>query len=206
MKPYVVIDQYWQWVNIPVRPLQMIEGAGRTCYKSEHKITSESAQKFVSMILKRGHESVIEHMSASVLFVTNRGVTHELVRHRIAAYSQESTRYVNYKNRGMIFIKPVWWDKASEKSKDIWAKSAQQDVINYEDLLYEGWRPEEARDVLPNCLKTEIVTTFNLRQWRHVFKQRCSKAAHPQMRALMRDCLKGFQKYIPILFDDIEVD
>lgn len=202
------IEQYWEWCQKPVMPLEMIEMAGRTCYKSEDQITKESAEKFVRMILKRGHESVIEHMSASVRFVTNRGVTHELVRHRLCAFSQESTRYVNYGGDDIEFILPVWAPDPDDVQDfhpiEIWQDAMIEAEKNYKDLLEHGWRPEQAREVLPNSLKTEIVTTANLREWRHIFRLRTSNAAHPQMRALMRSCLAGFQEAVPVLFDDIK--
>lgn len=203
-----IIEQSWEWVQKPEIPLEIIELAGRTCYKSEDKITSDSAKKFVEMILKRGHHSVIEHVSASVKFITNRGVTHELVRHRLAAYSQESTRYVNYSGE-IEFIRPIWFPtaklilKSVIEAEDEWKGAMEDAEISYNRLIKFGWRPEQAREVLPNSLKTEIVMTANLREWRHVFRLRTSKAVHPQIRALMKSCLKGFQKEIPILFDDI---
>ena len=212
-----LIEQSWMWIQKPVLPLNIIELAGRTCYKSEDNITNNSSQKFVEMILKSGHESVIEHVSASVKFITNRGVTHELVRHRLCAYSQESTRYVNYGGSDIEFIKPVWSNlKCSYYYDDPDADPhyptiADVDFISaccycedsYNDLLAQGWTPQQAREVLPNALKTEIVMTANLREWRHVFNLRTSKKAHPQIRKLMIDCLRGFKKEIPVLFDNI---
>jgi thymidylate synthase (FAD) len=198
-----VIEQSWNWMQVPSMPLENIETAGRTCYKSEDKISEGSAEKFIQNILERGHESVIEHVSASVKFITNRGVTHELVRHRLCSFSQESTRYVNYQNKPMEFIKPIWWDKWSVIEKDLWLTSMENAENSYLALLIAGSIPQQAREVLPNSLKTEIITTANLREWRHIFKLRCSPGAHPQMRALMISCLMGFKKEIPILFDDI---
>lgn len=203
-----VIEQKWEWTQKPIMPLETIEMAGRTCYKSEKKITPESAEKFVRMIIKRGHESVIEHMSASVRFITNRGVTHEMVRHRLCAFSQESTRYVNYGGSEMQFVKPVWWKDnpltIADKTAQVgWKEAMEASEDYYNRLVGAGWRPEQAREVLPNSLKTEIVTTANLREWRHIFKLRTSKAAHPQMRDLMQSCLVGFQAAIPVLFEDI---
>ena len=197
-----IIDQSWEWVQKPELPLELIEGAGRTCYKSEEKITEGSAKKFVKRILKSGHESVIEHVSASVRFITNRGLTHELVRHRLCAFSQESTRYVRY-DGNMEFIKPVWFDSSTSEQKYLFENACSQAESYYLQLLEQKWRPEQAREVLPNALKTEIVVSCNLREWRHIFKLRTSKAAHPQIRALMQDCLVGFKEAIPVLFDDI---
>jgi thymidylate synthase (FAD) len=205
-----IINQSWSWIQKPTLPLEIIEKAGRTCYKSEDKITNESSKKFVQMILKRGHESVIEHISASVKFITNRGVTHELVRHRLCAFSQESTRYVNYGGEDIEFIKPIWAPDVNHPGFgpfdpiEIWEEAMLDTEISYNRLLKNGWRPEQAREVLPNSLKTEIVVTANLREWRHIMKLRTSKAAHPQIRALMIDCLEnGFKKEFPVLFEDI---
>jgi len=200
-----IIDQSWQWLQKPVNPLELIERAGRTCYKSEHRMAPGSAEKFVKMLVELGHEAVIEHVHASVLFITNRGVTHELVRHRMASYAQESTRYVRY-NGEMEFIKPVWWHDAnySEEQKDNWSKAMQLSEDLYLKALALGDKPEQARELLPNSLKTEIVITANLREWRHIFKLRCSNKAHPQIRMLMLDCLQGFIQEIPIVFDDLK--
>ena len=198
-----IINQSWEIIQKPDYPLQIIEKAGRTCYKSENKITEGSAEKFVKMILKSGHDSVVEHVLISVRFITNRGVTHELVRHRLCAFSQESTRYVKYDNN-MEFIKPVWWDKWTKEQQDLWTKQMISAEEGYLKLLQTGARAEEAREILPNSLKTEIVTSANVREWRHIFKLRCVMAAHPQMRQLMISCLKGFQKEFPILFDDLK--
>ena len=198
-----MIDQSWEWMQKPpANTMQIIEKAGRTCYKSEDKITEDSAQKFVEMILKSGHHSVIEHVTASIKLITNRGVTHELVRHRIAAYSQESTRYVRY-DGNMEFIKHVWWDQWSKLQQNIFINSCQDDEITYCTLLENGSMPEQAREVLPNALKTEIVMSCNLREWMHVFNLRCSKKAHPQIRELMKSVLRGFYEEMPVLFRDL---
>lgn len=197
-----IIDQSWEWLQKPVNPLTTIEKAGRTCYKSEDKIDSGSAEKFIKMIVSRGHETVIEHVSASIRIITNRGVTHELVRHRLSSFSQESTRYVRY-DGNMEFIKPVWFDEWSEDEQKMWKKSIQESEDAYIYLLKKGSRAEQAREVLPNSLKTEIVMSSNLREWRHVFNLRCSKAAHPQIKELMLDCLKSFHAEIPVVFDDL---
>ena len=183
----------------------MIERAGRTAYKSEDRITDDSADKFIQDIVKRGHESVLEHVSISVRFVTDRGVTHELVRHRLCAYTQESTRYCNYGGKDMLFIEPVFWKDDDVKSLR-WTICLLECEDSYNYLIANGATPQEARTVLPNSLKTEIVCTANIREWRHILKLRTSKAAHPQMRALMLPLLKEFQEYLPVLFRDIEVE
>ncbi len=186
--------------------LSHIEKAGRICYKSEDKITAGSAESFVKRIIKSGHHSVIEHANISVRFICDRGVTHELVRHRLAAYSQESTRYANYSEdkfgNEITVIRPYFWKDDSEKFA-IWKQAMEQAEKAYMELLSMGARPEEARSVLPNSLKTEIVMTCNLREWRHVIKLRCSKAAHPQIREIMRPLLSDFYKALPAVFEDL---
>lgn len=195
--------------------LRLIERIGRVCYKSEDKITEDSHLKFVETILKKGHESVIEHASATVRFICNRGVSHEIVRHRIASYSQESTRYCDYNNGHVAFVIPSWFNiDAGEFNGDLkytadengWLVSMLYLENRYNTMRQAGLRPEQARGVLPNDLKTEIVMTCNLREWRHFFKLRTSNAAHPDMRSLARPLLEEFKKLIPVIFDDILVD
>ena len=186
--------------------MKRLEKIGRVCYKSEDKITDDSYEKFLRGIIKRGHESVLEHCSITVKFVCDRGVTHEIVRHRIGAYSQESTRYCNYLGdkfgMSITVIKPLFWDEESYSYK-AWYDACQFAEDAYFELLRSGASPQEARSVLPNSLKTEIVVTYNIREWRHFFKLRCSKAAHPQMREVAIMALKEFYKYMPTLFEDI---
>jgi thymidylate synthase (FAD) len=206
-----LIDQSWEWEQTPIPAATLIEKAGRTCYKSEDAITKESAIKFCRNIIKRGHLSVIEHASASIRLITNRGVTHELVRHRLASYSQESTRYCNYSKdkfgNELTFIRPVWGpnrlallsDRNLEDYDGVFIPSLKRNEKDYFKLLECGWSPQQAREVLPNALKTEIVMTANLREWMHVFSLRCSNAAHPQIRALFLDVLKSFhEEFFPI--------
>jgi thymidylate synthase (FAD) len=198
--------------------LKSIEIAGRTCYKSEDRITEESASKFVKMIIGRGHESVIEHISLTVKFIIDRGVSHELVRHRLASFSQESTRYVNYtkeKHGGgdIKFIIPNWLELKEGKYKkfDLIANYKQHLWINmmlkaehaYNMLIEANWTPQQARSVLPNSLKTEIVVTANLREWRLIFKQRTSKFAHPQMKEVMVPLYNQLNDLLPEIFENI---
>jgi thymidylate synthase (FAD) len=186
--------------------LKQIEKAGRTAYKSEDKITQNSANDFVKMICQREHLSVIEHQFVTVRVICDRGISHEIVRHRLASYTQESTRYCNYtkgKFGGEItVIKPCFWDEDDEKFK-IWKQSIEQAEAAYNKLIVLGASPQEARSVLPNSLKTELVMTMNLREWRHFFTLRTSKAAHPQMREIAIPLLKEFQDRIPVIFDNI---
>ena len=200
--------------------LKNIEIAGRTCYKSEDKITEDSAHKFVQMLLGRQHESVIEHQSISVKFICDRGVSHEIVRHRLASFSQESTRYCNYSKdkfgNELTFIIPCWMNITETiiDEKQVYNVDVTDGGIEYISLLTKaqdtyfqllakGWQPQQARTVLPNSLKTEIVVTANLREWRTILKQRTSQAAHPQMRELMVPLLQTLKEKIPIIFDDI---
>lgn len=190
----------------PKALLARLEKAGRTCYRSESRITEDSAVKFIKTIMNSGHLSVIEHESVSVRLVCDRGVTHELVRHRLASFSQESTRYVNYgrgpEGRGLVVVKPVFFEEGSEKY-DLWLKSMQEAENAYLALIGAGATAQEARTVLPNSLKTEIVMTANLRQWRHVFTLRCAPASHPQMREIMKALLLEFQRLMPEIFGDL---
>lgn len=183
--------------------LDLIERAGRTCYKSEENTTENSAPRFVRMLIRRGHEAMLEHGGAAVKFITNRGVTHELVRHRVASFGQESTRYVNYGGKEMEFIRPVW---AGGTGCGPWYEAMRYAEIAYQDLLDLGWRPEQAREVLPNSLKTEIVVTANYREWRRIFKLRAlgtTGKPHPQMQALMLPVLEEFKAKLPALFGDL---
>lgn len=186
--------------------LQKLERCGRVCYKSEDKITEGSAEKFIGMILKSGHESVLEHEKLTVKFICDRGVTHEIVRHRIASYSQESTRYCNYSKdkfgNELTFIRPCFWADDSEEYA-VWKQTMEEIEKTYVKLISLGAKPEEARSILPNSLKTEIVCTMNLREWRHFFRLRTAERAHPQIREISVALLDELKKRIPVIFDDI---
>ena len=216
-----------------------LEKAIRTCYKSEKEINAGTADKLIRNIIKRGHESTLEHYSMSVRFICDRGVSHEMVRHRHCSFSQESTRYVNYSpdsknNQGdMKFILPCWMtdDYLGSWSYESFMKSLDQyksedGVINpnivpaeydwvigmidcqdsYNAMIEKGWNAEHARSVLPNSLKTEIVVTSNIRDWRHMLGLRCDKTAHPQMRELMVPLLDELIVKCPTLFDSVEFE
>lgn len=181
--------------------LKIIEKAGRTCYKSESRITETSAPKFVKMLINRKHLSVLEHESLSVRFIVDRGVSHELVRHRIASFSQESTRYCNYKDEvTFIDIQP---HVKSDYEYNVWKTSIKYAERDYNALLSAGATPQIARSVLPNSLKTEIVVTANLREWRTILKQRTAPDAHPQMREVMVPLLEELRSRIPVVFDEL---
>ena len=217
--------------------IRTIEAAGRTCYKSEGKSsgTPEGAEEFVRSIIARGHESVLEHVAFTVRFVCDRGVSHELVRHRLAAFCQESTRYVDYaggKTDGHCqFIVPPWCDfptgvwepngsfrwkntgalalidldcnDPADYMKDLWLSAMINAEAVYQQLRDGGWSPQQARSVLPNSTKTEIVVTANAREWRHIFKLRLSKAAHPQMREVMGMAWAALVERAPALFGSL---
>lgn len=191
--------------------LRHIELCGRVCYKSEDRISDNSAEKFVAGIIKRGHEAVLEHAVVTVKFTVDRGVSHEIVRHRLAAYCQESTRYCNYsqgKHGGEItVIKPHYLNEDTEGWFQ-WRRACIEAEKRYFRLLDFGCSPQEARAVLPNSLKTEVVMTANLREWRHFFRLRTAEAAHPQMREVTIPLLRRMKELIPVVFDDIglEVD
>jgi thymidylate synthase (FAD) len=213
-----IIKQSWSFeeqINSfdGVRILEKIERAARTCYRTDYK----GSDDFIRGLIKSGHHSTIEHASISVRIITDRGVTHEIVRHRLAAYSQESTRYCNYAGEKfgneITVILPVWFygvDYSKSRTVAIpddfyeWREAMRQCETHYLNLLNSGQSPQQARSVLPNSLKTELVMTCNLREWRHFFTLRCAKAAHPQMRELAVSMLLGFKDAVPIIFDDIE--
>ena len=200
-----------------IKELQHIEKIGRVCYKSEDRITDdgESAKKFVKMLISNGHEAMIEHSSLSVKFVVDRGVSHELVRHRIASFAQESTRYCNYSKdkfgNEITVILPCFFDTgmgilSNSLVYQEWKLACECAEERYFNLLKMGATPQQARTVLPNSLKTEITITANYREWRNFFKLRTAEAAHPQMREVTIPLLKELKTLIPIIFDDIEVE
>ena len=203
-----IIDPYFYFMHLPdgEYTLDLLEKAGRTCYKSEDKIAPGTAAKMATRLIASGHDSVLEHVGVTVRIVCDRGVTHELVRHRLCSFSQESTRYANYSGERfgneITVIKPFYWEYDLAKY-NLWHKAMTACERAYLDLIAEGASPQEARSVLPNSLKTEIVTTANIREWRHIFKLRCDKAAHPQMRQVMLPMLEAFKEKLPVLFDDL---
>lgn len=210
IEPKVTIEQ----MPTHRQALLIVERAARTCYKSEDKGGTEaSAEKLIRSCLTRKpapHESVIEHVVATVRFVVDRGVTHEIVRHRLCSFSQESTRYCNYSGdkfgNEVTFINPCFWGDGSTDSYDNridWEEAMAFAEKKYLLMTARGCKPEQARSVLPNSLKTEIVWTANFRQWRHIFSLRCSPAAHPQMRQVMRPLLAEFIKRHPVFFDSL---
>ena len=208
-----IIEPSFRYLDgtLPYGPaiLANIATAGRVCYQSEPKTDDAT---FVRNLIKRGHESVLEHEKISVRIICDRGVSHELVRHRIASYSQESTRYCNYSKdkfgNELTFIRPPWVPEefGGNQAARAWKQAMQYAEFYYLKLLEMGWKPEQARTILPNSLKTEIVVTMNLREWRHFFRLRCAPAAHPQMRQIANMLLEGFRECVPVIFDDVGGD
>lgn len=203
-----IIDPSFSFMQVPDGDfiLRHLEQAARTCYKSEDKADADSARKLLSRIIRLGHDSVLEHISVTVRIICDRGVTHELVRHRLCSFSQESTRYANYAQdkfgSEITVIRPFFWAEDDARYA-LWRKAMLACEEVYLRLVEAGATAQEARSVLPNSLKTEIVTSANLREWRHIFKLRCDKAAHPQMRQVMLPLLAAFHERIPLIFEDL---
>lgn len=195
--------------GLGIDALKNIENAGRTCYKSEDKITENSCQQFVQNMINRDHTAMLEFADATVRIICDRGVTHEIVRHRLFSFAQESTRYCNYAKRDdlgneLTFIEPCFWQGDADGLKHgAWRSAMALSEQYYLDLIAKGASPQEARSVLPNSLKTEIVVKGNMREWRHFFKLRCAKAAHPQMREIALIALRELHNSVPIIFDDL---
>ncbi len=194
-----------------MQELQHIEKIARVCYKSENLITEdgESAKKMVKMLINRDHTAMIEHSMLSVKFIVDRGVSHEIVRHRISSFAQESTRYCNYAkdkfHNEITVIRPNFFLDETSKACQQWEDAMRSAEKSYFSLMEAGATPQEARSVLPNSTKTEITMTANYREWRNFFKLRTDKAAHPQMREVAVPLLKELQEKLPIVFDDIIV-
>ena len=193
-------------------PGDVIEKAARTCYRSEDRITDDgsSDQKIKEMLTTLGHTAMLEHSVLSVEFTTDRAIANELTRHRLCSFAQESTRYCNYSKdkfgAEVTFIRPEWIRDYYTHEASLWADICYMAARNYKELLDNGLKPEDARCVLPLSLATKLVMTTNYAEWRHILKLRTSKAAHPQMRALMIPLLKELQERIPVIFDDIKVE
>jgi len=222
-----IIKQHHKILKMDREVHTFIEKCARVCYKSEDKITQNSTNRLIRAIINAGHHSVLEHGNISVQFVTDRAVTHELVRHRLASFSQESQRYVNYK-KGIEFIKPTWIpasfageyktrqainifcnnlgsvDCCENERAQLWFYHMLQCENTYRDMIKKGLRPEQARTILPNSTKTEIIVTANIREWRHIFKLRCSKKAYPQIRELLIPLFTQCCEISPILFKDLK--
>lgn len=216
IKPSYEIDMLGQ---TGIEKLKHIEKVARLCYKTEDRITEDSYEKLIKLLVDKGHGAMLEHASFAVKFICSRDFTHELVRHRIPSFAQESQRYVGYGN-AIEFIIPSWCNiephevefgdnwvddgatfAANNHDIDIWRGAMFNSALDYQRLLNLGWRPEQARSVLPNATKTEIWINTNLREFLHIFELRASMAAAPAMRELMLPLLSEIKNKIPIVFD-----
>lgn len=186
--------------------VDLIAEIARTCYKSEPKGDTEeerfaSNMRLVRALISRAHGAMLEHSFMSVRFTMSRAISAEMTRHRLFSFAHESTRYVNYDNRGFRFILP---ETKNPFVLEEYRTACETSAKCYESLLENGCKPEIARGVLPLCLAADVVVSGNFREWRHAFGLRTAKDAHPEIRALMTDLLKDARQTIPIIFDDIE--
>lgn len=215
-----VIDQHATIIAHDEDILSRIEDAARTCYKSENKTGEEGRDRLIRNLIRNDHHAMLEFGDVTVRMVTDRGVSHEMVRHRPCSFAQESTRYVSYAKHDFVFIRPVWFTWYAESDSwdmddpfvrqnmppDEYQWLALMTVIakQYKQLI-DGpfkWKPEEARSILPVSIRTELVVRANIREWRHIFKLRCASTAHPQMRSLMRNLYGKFHNRWPLLFPE----
>jgi len=188
----------FQILDFPDDAIEKICIAARTCYQSEPK-GEKSNENLVKRLIKLEHFTPLEHCTATVRIICDRGVLAELTRHRLASFNVESTRYVNYDKKGMVFIKPSFWKEGSRHYKT-WLDAMTIAETYYKYLIDKGAKPEQARSVLPMSLKTEIVMSCNFREWMHILKLRCSPAAHPDMRALVIPLRDEFRRRCPAVF------
>lgn len=207
---YQIILPYPDWETARLTYYQTIEQAGRTCYKSENRITPDSSKKFVRRIIRDGHDAMLEHAGLTIRFIVDRGVSHELVRHRLASFAQESTRYCNYSTdkfgKELTFIRPYFLMGCPEEVTKMWSDTMKQCEDAYMSMLLAGRTLQEARSVLPNSLKTEVVMTANMREWRHFFRLRVLGVTgnpHPEMVRVALPLLHELTDHMPELFDDI---
>ena len=205
-----IVKPEWRIVALteaePTRLIKHLEAMGRICYQSGDLANETSYEQFLRNIIKRGHEAVLEHASVTAVVICDRGVSHEIVRHRIASYCQESTRYCNYSKgkfgEEITVVEPLFFEPGSYNYQ-IWERACDKAESAYFDMLLQGATPQEARSVLPNSLKTQIAITMNIREWRHFFRLRCAPAAHPQMIEVAKLGLIEMYDYFPCLFEDV---
>ena len=204
-------------LSFPEDAERFLEWVARTCYKSEDRITPGSQITMCNRLIESKHESVLEHLVITVKFVIDRGVSHEFVRHRLASYTQKSTRYVNCEKKGYVFVIPPWLPEVEPGTYEyhtmpgywpddagIWFQALGNSAFAYQRLLEGGWTPQQARTVLQNSLETELVVTANIREWRHILKLRTASSAHPQFREVACPLLGDFLERSPILFQGIQ--
>ena len=208
-----IIDPTFEFISAPTRvaAYELISLAMSNCYRAELNATPKTPVEMVEKAVRIGHFSVLEHVYVSVNITCDRGVTHELVRHRLASYSQESTRYCNYAGekfgRSLTFIRPSWahgeLSATQLKMYGSWEEAMRLAEAHYMDMLDFGASAQEARAVLPNSLATKIAMTANLREWAHVFKLRCDLPAHPDMRQTMKPIMLGMLDLYPSVFQPV---
>jgi len=196
-----IIKQSVELLRITEHAEKLIEKAARTCYQSFDKQTEDSYKRLIKHLIQLGHHSVLEHASATFKIITNRAISHEIVRHRIASYSQESTRYCAYKDNIEVIV-PYDIEKIPD-AFNLWKKEVKNIEKTYKELLLKGISPQHARDILPNCLATQLIMTANLREWRYFIKLRNSKQAHPQIRQIAKDILNILYEKCPVIFEDL---
>ena len=184
-----------------VQAAKYIELAARNCYKSEEKITNDSWIPMIRNLKERNHGAMLEFGSAMVRVTTDRGILAEFTRHRLFSYAVESTRYCNYSKdkfgNELTFVRPV---ELQDNALKVWKDTMQFLEKTYLDLIAMGTSPQNARSILPNSLKTEMIVKGNLREWMHFFELRTSKAAHLDMRAVATLIQDEFQRGLPELF------
>lgn len=196
-----------------IQLLRKIEFAARISHASEEQQTTDSWDRFLrAVVIGHGDWSVVEHASVSVDFKVDRGITHELVRHRLFSFTQSSTRFINYaKKMEPEFVRPEFAQKPDAlgiaiepNSTDAWDFAVNVCEDSYRKILAAGFTPQIARSVFPNALASRILITGNLRNWRHFLIMRTTRESHPQMRQVTIPLLEQFKERIPILFEDIE--
>ncbi len=196
VEPSVMLE----WIT--PNALMQIERAARTCYQSECTNSLRGQEEFIRSLIRLGHLSVLEHGVASLRIVCDRGISHEIVRHRLASYSQASTRYCNYsKNRFGEEIRVIVPCTMKYENKALWQSVVEQSEKVYLQLLQQGESPQVARSVLPTCLATELVMTANFREWRHFLELRCAPQAHPDMREIADKVKAILQAEYPVAFE-----
>ncbi len=200
-----IVEQGVDLLTSTPNPEQHIERCGRIAYKSEDRISRGTAAAFIRKIIELGHESVLEHASATLVVVCDRGISHEIVRHRIGSYTQESTRFCNYsRSRFGSEITVIEPPDLPSELRNNWYNSCVNAEIAYQFLVQQGVGPQISRSVLPTCLKTEIAITYNFREWRHFLRLRLASAAHPQMRAIAKMIHSRLITLAPACFDAIK--
>lgn len=183
--------------------LRKIEGYARISHASEERQTEDTWERFIKgVVIDHADWSVTEHQIVTVIARVDRGVSHEWVRDRIGSYTQESTRFVNYKKVGQIdVIRP---EGLKVEDETVWLESVSKGCWGYTVLMERGYPPQFARSVLPHALATKLAVTYNLRQWRKFFMSRCTRQTHPEFRRIVLPLLAEFKNRIPLLYDDIE--